>query len=60
LYHIQILFVVFKILCFFWLALLQDLKKMFQDVKVDFRSLQTQFLDDMVKLGTLFFFFEAN
>jgi hypothetical protein len=30
---------------------------MFQDVKVDFRSLQTQFLDDMVKLGTLCFFF---
>ncbi|ONM29508.1 P-loop nucleoside triphosphate hydrolase superfamily protein with CH (Calponin Homology) domain [Zea mays] len=30
---------------------LLDLKKMFQDVKVNFRSLQTQFRDDMAKLG---------
>ncbi|XP_066317034.1 kinesin-like protein KIN-14A isoform X1 [Miscanthus floridulus] len=30
---------------------LLDLKKMFQDVKVNFRCLQTQFLDDMAKLG---------
>ncbi|CAL4978852.1 unnamed protein product [Urochloa decumbens] len=30
---------------------LLELKKMCQDVKVDFRSLQTQFQDDMTKLG---------
>uniref|UniRef100_A0A0E0JG88 Kinesin-like protein n=1 Tax=Oryza punctata TaxID=4537 RepID=A0A0E0JG88_ORYPU len=39
---------------FFNSFLQKELKTMFQEVKVDFRTLKTQFQDDIIKLGAIF------